>query len=58
MEGIWGIVTIVGPILLGATLLWAIIRNRQQSSSASKAHTEQATRKLYDESGRQDEAKG
>jgi len=49
-EGIWTLVTIVGPLLLGAVLIWAIIRNR--TSRTDLKRTEDATRRNYD---RQDE---
>ena len=42
---LWGIITIVGPLLLIAVLAWAVLRNR--SSRVSRADTEQATRNLY-----------
>jgi hypothetical protein len=45
--GNWAILTIVGPLLLAAVLLWALLRNRK--SSRSDADTEQATRDLYRE---------
>ncbi|MFT3965359.1 MAG: hypothetical protein QM690_05710 [Sphingobium sp.] len=57
MEGIWGIVTILGPVLLGAVLLWAMIRNRQQSTPQSEARTERATREFYDRMDREDKAR-
>ena len=28
MERLWPIITVVGPILLGLVILWALIRNR------------------------------
>jgi len=45
--GSWGIITIVGPLLLVAVLAWAALRNR--TSRAKKDMTEQATRDLYRE---------
>lgn len=44
--GLWAIATIVGPILLGAVLLWAIFHNR--TTKAKERRTEEATKKLYD----------
>ena len=45
--GNWAILNIVGPLLLAAVLLWALLRNRK--SRRSDADTEQATRDLYRE---------
>ncbi|HEV2748792.1 MAG TPA: hypothetical protein VGW34_16030 [Allosphingosinicella sp.] len=42
----WGIITIVGPLLLAAVLLWALLRNRK-SPPEEIDRTEQATRDLY-----------
>lgn len=46
--GSWGIVTIIGPLLLAAVLLWALLRNRKVSKS-DVDRTEQGTRDLYRE---------
>ena len=43
----WAIMNIVGPLLLAAVLLWALLRNRK--SRRSDSDTEQATRDLYRE---------
>lgn len=56
MEGIYGIMTIAGPILLGAVLLWAIVNNRQ--TKAQERETERATRELYEQQHREDKAAG
>jgi hypothetical protein len=45
--GNWAILNIVGPLLLAAVLLWALLRNRKSRRGAD--HTEQATRDLYRE---------
>jgi len=45
--GHWAILNIVGPLLLAAVLLWALLRNRNKRRS--DADTEQATRDLYRE---------
>ncbi len=42
---LWGIATIVGPIVLLLLFAWVIIRNR--SSRTSKSITEQATKANY-----------
>ena len=51
----WGLMTIVGPILLALALLWALLHNRR--SSQQKARTERATRELYEQSDREDKAR-
>lgn len=38
----WSLITIVGPILLAAVLIWAIMNNRR--SRAAERRTEEATR--------------
>ncbi|MFW2830681.1 hypothetical protein [Sphingomonas sp. ID0503] len=43
MEGLWSLMTIVGPIVLAAALIWAILRNRKTSA----ARSEQGARDLY-----------
>jgi hypothetical protein len=45
--GNWAILNIVGPLLLAAVLLWALLRNRK--SRRGGTDTEQATRDLYRE---------
>jgi FtsZ-interacting cell division protein ZipA len=50
--GNWAILNIVGPLLLAAVLLWALLRNRK-SRKVDVDRTEQATRDLY----RQEEEK-
>ena len=44
---IWSIVTIGGPIILAAVLLWALLHNR--SSAREKAATDRATRRVREE---------
>ena len=46
--GSWGIITIVGPLLLAAVLLWALLRNRRTRPGEAD-RTEAATRELYRE---------
>ncbi len=43
---LWGIATIVGPIILLALFIWVILRNR--SSKVSKGVTERATKANYE----------
>ncbi len=54
-EGVWGIVTIIGPIILGAAIIFAIVNNRKRSASDIR-RTEAATRELYAQSDREDKA--
>jgi hypothetical protein len=46
--GSWGIITILGPLLLGAVILWALLRNRR-AGPADIDKTEQGTREVYRE---------
>lgn len=50
----WSIMTIVGPVLLGIVLLWAVISNRR--SRHERDRTEAATHNLYDTIDREDQA--
>lgn len=45
LEGLWGIATIVGPIVLLVLFIYVIVRNR--SSRVSKQVTEDATEANY-----------
>ncbi len=45
LEGLWGIATIVGPIVLLVLFIFVILRNR--SSKVSKQVTEDATEANY-----------
>jgi hypothetical protein len=42
----WGIINIVGPLLLAVVILWALLKNRK-STPAEIERTEEATRELY-----------
>jgi hypothetical protein len=46
--GSWGIINIVGPLLLAAVLLWVLLRNRK-ARNKDVDRTEQGTRNLYRE---------
>ena len=46
--GSWGILTIIGPLLLAAVLLWVLLRNRKAGHRGID-RTEQGTRDLYRE---------
>ena len=45
LEGLWGLATIVGPIVLLGLFIWVIVRNR--SATVSKDVTDAATRANY-----------
>ena len=44
-EGLWGLATIVGPIVLLVLFIWVILRNRK--APVGKDVTEEATRANY-----------
>ncbi len=44
-EGLWGLATIIGPIVLLVLFIWVILRNR--SARVSKDVTDAATRANY-----------
>jgi hypothetical protein len=46
LEGLWGIATILGPIVLLALFVFVILRNR--SSKVSRQVTEDATEANYE----------
>jgi len=48
LGGLWGLATIIGPILFLAVLAWAIFRNRK-SSPSEKAISEQSAVDLREE---------
>jgi hypothetical protein len=50
-ETLWGLISIVGPIVLLALLAWAVMRSRRRPNQATDttARTEQATRAGYAE---------
>lgn len=41
--GFWSLLTVLGPLLLGGAILWALLRNRQTSRN-DLDRTEHATR--------------
>jgi uncharacterized membrane protein len=45
LEGLWGIATILGPIVLLGLFVWVILRNR--NAPVSRDVTENATRANY-----------
>jgi hypothetical protein len=50
--GSWGLMTVIGPIVLAAAIIWAILHNR--TSKRERDHTEDATHRMYDEQNRDD----
>jgi len=52
-DGLWSFVVIVGPIILVAALLFAMLRNRKRSPR-EEARTEKATRELYKQQSAED----
>ncbi|MCR5870260.1 MULTISPECIES: hypothetical protein [unclassified Sphingomonas] len=50
--GLWGVMTILGPIILAAVILWAIFNNR--TTKREKERTEDATRAMYDAQNEED----
>jgi hypothetical protein len=52
LGSLWGLLTVIGPIVLGVVILWAILHNR--TSRAEDARTEEATRRMYDKQSRED----
>lgn len=49
MQSIWPIVTVLGPILLLAAIIWVTVRNRLKSTPQSEAMTERATKRVREE---------
>ncbi len=39
---------VIGVVILGAVLLWAVLRTRSKGKETSNPRTEQATRELYE----------
>jgi hypothetical protein len=51
-ESLWGIINILGPVLLLIVLIWLVMRNRSSRSETDRnadVRTEQATHNLYEE---------
>ncbi len=55
-SGVWGFAVIVGPLLLAAAIIWAMLNNRQ--TRAGERRTEEATSELYKEQDAADKAAG
>ena len=52
MSSLQGVLVIVGPVVLGAVLLWAVLNNRV--SRRQERETEEATRRMYDAQNEED----
>jgi hypothetical protein len=39
---------VIGVVILGAVLLWAVLRTRSRGKETSNPRTEEATRELYE----------
>jgi len=57
MDGLYAVMNIVAPLLLGAVLLYAVLANRKKRSAADLAQTEKGTRELREELNREDKAR-
>jgi len=42
------VMEVIGVVLLGAVLLWAVLRTRSRGKETSNPRTEEATRELYE----------
>jgi lysylphosphatidylglycerol synthetase-like protein (DUF2156 family) len=42
------VMEVIGVVLLGAVLLWAVLRTRSKGKETSNPRTEEATRELYE----------
>lgn len=51
-SGLWGLITIIGPIVLALALVWAIAHNRR--SRAEKERSERAVRQQHEEQRRRE----
>ena len=57
MESLWGLATIVGPILLLAVIVWAWASNRKRGA-VSERQADAGAARLYDKVQAEDERKG
>ena len=53
-ETLWGLMNIVGPIILLGLLVWLVLRSRRRADvpTDTTPETERATHELYDEEDR------
>ena len=52
LGSLWGLLTIVGPIVLIAAIAWAMLRNK--TTPAQDRRTEEATAAQYDRASAED----
>ncbi|WNO54266.1 hypothetical protein [Stakelama saccharophila] len=52
LGSLWGVLTVIGPILLAAVIIWVLLHNR--TSHREDIETEAATHRMYDEQDRED----
>ena len=45
-------IEVIGVVILGAVLVWAVMRTRSKGKSSSPERTERATHELYEEEER------
>jgi hypothetical protein len=48
-ESLWGIVNILGPVLMLIVLIWLVMRTRSKRSDGENQRAEQGTHNLYAE---------
>jgi uncharacterized membrane protein len=48
-DAMWGIMNIVGPLLILVVLLWLVLRTRSKRNSVENQRAEEGTRELYAE---------
>jgi len=49
MGTLWTLLTIVGPIVLGAAVIYAIYRNRRETQPGDEARSDRAAKDLRDQ---------
>ena len=54
---LWGIATVLGPLLLLGAMVYAVMQYRRRSA-AMKQHTEEVSRRLYKEAARDERRTG
>ncbi len=54
MESFYGLLNVIGPIILIAAIAWAVLHNRR--TPREEARTEEATRQMYDAQNADDKA--
>jgi uncharacterized membrane protein len=48
-DTMWGIMNIVGPLLILVVLLWLVLRTRSKRNTVENQRAEEGTRELYEE---------